>query len=394
MDSQEAPQKRKISPVNLGKNLLVIFLSLIFALGVVEVVLRIYNPLGFRIKGNKILLPINKDEVIHYRHSPKLDKVVRIHRNSLGFKGEEPPPDFADRLTILAIGGSTTEGVGLNDAHTWPLVLEAKLKRNFDKLWLNNAGLSGHSTFGHLILMQDYVLKIKPKVALLLVGINDLGVEAVNDFDARMKVGITFRSLDGFLAGMANHSEVFAALLNLKRYYFPKVSPHVGKEEVDFKTIPLMEVTAEDKAAKKRLYRERYLGPYELRLNNLLEIALTHGIVPILLTQPVLFGDQTDPVTGVNLGKMKIAGDMNGELAWEVLELYNDITRKVGQEKGVLVIDLARELPKNSLYYFDVTHFTNAGAEKAAEIIEAHLQPYLARKFPEYTRSPGAPGKN
>lgn len=395
MNFPAAPKKEKFLPVkNLGKNLLVIFLSLVLALGIVEVALRIYNPLGFRIKGNKILLPINKDETIHY-HSPKLAKIVKIHRNSLGFKGEEPPADFPARLTILTIGGSTTEGVGLNDDKTWPLVLESKLKRNFGKLWLNNAGLSGHSTFGHVILMHDYVAKIKPKVVIFLIGLNDLGIESLNTFDSRMMMGVTFRSLDGFLAGLANHSEVFAALLNLKRYYLPKVMPQVGKEEVNFRTAPTLEVSAQDKAATRQLYRERYLGPYELRLRKLLEMALNQGSVPILLTQPVLYGTQTDPATGVDLRKLQVTKEMNGELAWEMLELYNDITRRVGKEKGMLVIDLAAEMPKNSVYYFDLTHFTNAGAAKAAEIIYGHLQPYLASKFPDYVlTAAGSSSKN
>ena len=394
MDSPAAPKKEKFLLINLGKNLLVIFLSLIFALGLVEGVLRIYNPLGFRIRGNKILLPINKDEVIYY-HSPKLAKMVKIRRNSLGFKGEEPPPDFAGRLTILTVGGSTTEGVGLNDDKTWPLVLESKLKRNFGKLWLNNAGLSGHSTFGHLILMHDYVSKIKPKVVIFLLGLNDLGIESLNPFDRRMEAGVSFRSLDWFLAGLANHSEVFAAFLNLKRHYFPKVVPQVGKEEVNFRTAPTLEVSAQDQAATRQLYRQRYLGSYELRLNELLEMARRQGIVPILLTQPVLYGDGTDAATGVDLRKIQVTREMNGELAWEMLELYNDITRKVGKEKGLLVIDLAREMPKDSSYYFDLTHFTNTGAAKAAEIVSRELQPYLARKFPGNVLTGGSgPGKN
>ncbi len=385
--------KKRSFLMDLGKNLLLVILSLMLALGLVEVALRIYNPLGFRIKGNKILLPINKNETIYY-HSPKLAKIVKIHRNSLGFKGEEPPPDFAARLTILCVGGSTTEGVGLSDDQTWPLVLETKLKKHFRKLWLNNAGLSGHSTFGHLILMHDYVSKIKPKVVIFLIGLNDLGIESLNPFDRRMYMGVSFRSLDGFLAGLANHSEVFAALLNLKRYYFPKVMPQVGKEEVNFRTAPTLEVSAKDKAATKQLYRKKYLGPYELRLRKLLEMAHNQGSVPILLTQPVLYGDQTDPATGVDLRKLQVTREMNGELAWEMLELYNDITRKVGKEKGVLVIDLAEEMPKKSLYYFDLTHYTATGAEKVAEIISRELQPYLARKFPAYALTAAVAGKN
>jgi lysophospholipase L1-like esterase len=394
MSPPAKPERKKSRLANLGKNLLLVGLSLIVALGLMEAVLRVHNPLGFRIKGDKIVLPVNQNEVLHHLNSPKLDKIVEIHRNSLGFKGENPPADFADRLTILAIGGSTTECLELANDQTWPLALQPKLSKDFSKLWINNAGLAGHSTFGHLVLMQDYIVKLKPKVVLFLVGINDVGITAVNEFDTRVNKGISLRSLDGFLSGLANYSEVAAALLNLKRYYFPKIKMKVVHQEIDFRTIPPLAVSAPAEAAKVRLVKEKYLGPYERRLKRLVEIARQHGITPVFLTQPVLYGNLKDPATGVDLGQMQVTDDMNGKLAWEVLELYNDTTRKVGKEQGVLVIDLAAKLPKDSLYYYDFMHFTNEGGEKVADLIYADLKPFLARKFPQYVLASRSPGEN
>ena len=95
MSSGDQPQgQRKTRLRNGGKNLLLVFLSLVFALGLVEIALRIYNPLGFSIKGYKIILPYNKNEVIHHSSQSKLDKTVYLHRNSLGFRGDEPPRDW------------------------------------------------------------------------------------------------------------------------------------------------------------------------------------------------------------------------------------------------------------------------------------------------------------
>ena len=106
---------------NIGKNLLVLLISLILVLGLCELILRIYNPLGFRIKGDKIILPINKKEIIHHEHGlGKLDKVVIHQRNSLGFRGPEPPADFSRDLTIVTVGGSTTECFDLAEDKTWP----------------------------------------------------------------------------------------------------------------------------------------------------------------------------------------------------------------------------------------------------------------------------------
>ena len=380
--------------MRLGQNLLVVFLSLVVALGLVEIALRVYNPLGFRIKGDKIVLPVNRCQVFYHPRSKKLDKRTKVQRNALGFMGENPPPDFAQWLTILTIGGSTTECIELSDNKTWPLVLESKLKQDFRKLWLNNAGLAGHSTVGHLVLMEDYVLKLKPKVVLFLIGINDIGLTRSAEFENRMMQKISFRSLDGFLTGLANYSEVFAAILNLKRFYFPKVTIRIVYEEINLKKIPTLEVSPQAKAAKIKLYREKYLGAFEGRLKKLMQIAQSHGIIPVLLTQPVLYGNLQDPATGINLGNLEISPDMDGDLAWQVMELYNGITRKVGREDGVLVIDLARKMPKNSKYYYDFMHYTNSGSEKVAAIIFQELEPYLAQKFPGYTLHPAETGKN
>ncbi len=379
---------------NVGKNLLVLLISLILVLGICELILRIYNPLGFRIKGDKIILPINKKEIIHHEHGlGKLDRVVVHQRNSLGFRGPEPPADFARDLTIVTVGGSTTECFDLAEDKTWPHVWGLELQRNFKDLWLNNAGLSGNSTFGHYILMQDYLVKLKPKVVIFLVGINDLGLREEGDFDQRIH-GVNFRSLERFLASAAVHSELAAAALNLYRYYFPKstmINNQNKPQEIDFKNLPLFDVSPEAKAALMRDHQDHYLRSYQARLEKLVTICREHHILPVLLTQPVLYGGGVDAATGVDLDHRFVAKDMDGATAWQVLELYNDVTRQVGRERGVLVIDLAREMPKDSTYFYDLMHYTNAGAARLADIIDAHLTPFLAAKFPSYYQGKAAP---
>ncbi|HEY9072617.1 MAG TPA: hypothetical protein VIN67_00670, partial [Desulfobaccales bacterium] len=76
----------------------------------------------------------------------------------------------------------------------------------------------------------------------------------------------------------------------------------------------------------------------------------------------------------------------NGAVGWQILELYNDVTRRVGAEKGLLVIDEAREMPKSSRYYYDLMHFSNLGAAKFADIAARHLSPYLAQKFSAFAK--------
>jgi lysophospholipase L1-like esterase len=380
---------------NIGKNLLVLLISLLLVLGLCELILRVYNPLGFRIKGDKIILPINKKEIIHHEHGlGKLDQVVVQQRNSLGFRGPEPPADFSRDLTIVTVGGSTTECFDLAENQTWPHDLGVNLQRHFNHLWLNNAGLSGNSTFGHYILMQDYLVKLKPKVVIFLVGINDLGLRGERDFDQRIH-GVNFRSLERFLASLAVHSELATAALNLYRYYFPKstmINNQNDPQETDFKKLPPFAVSDVARTALLKDHQDHYVQPYKTRLEKLITICREHNILPVLLTQPVLYGGGVDEATGVDLDHRFVAQDMDGATAWQVLELYNGITREVGRERGVLVIDLARQMPKNSLYYFDLMHYTNAGAAKVADIIATQLTTYLAKRFPEYYQGATASG--
>ncbi|MBI5184572.1 MAG: SGNH/GDSL hydrolase family protein [Nitrospinae bacterium] len=153
-------------------------------------------------------------------HSTKIDKQIIHKKNMLGFRGENPPKNFEEKLTLITVGGSTTECFYLSDGKTWTDVLGKKLNARFSNgTWINNAGLDGHSTFGHLVLMEDYIVRLKPKIALFLVGINDLGREDLRSYDqVQWKKGISFYSCTDFLISMSHYSEVFSLALNMHRY--------------------------------------------------------------------------------------------------------------------------------------------------------------------------------
>ncbi len=110
----------------------------------------------------------------------------------------------------------------------------------------------------------------------------------------------------------------------------------------------------------------------------------------MLVTQPALFGPVVDDVTGVDLGLIAM-GDhgwntgrkWNGAMAWRMFERYNDVTRDLGHERGVPVIDLAKLLPKSSRLYYDTLHFSAEGADVVAGVVARELCPILAERFPD-----------
>lgn len=349
-----------------------------------ELVARASHPFGFRQRGSTLVLPKNKVYDIRADARSRSDQLAAhvVHtKNSLGFRGPEPPADFARWLTLVAIGGSTTECFYLADGKTWPERLGARLQPELRKVWVDNAGLDGHSTFGHLLLTRQAIVGLHPRVTLYLAGINDMFTDAPHDLD-QVKVDP--------VGALADRSELVATVLNLYRWKKTQAIEDLGAmpKPLALRDRPSYELPP---ATAARLWQEQEprLAGFRRRLEQLVALNREHGIEPVLITQPTLLGG-VDARTGLDTRAMEVelAERINGAFAWRLLERYNEVTRKVGGERGVLVVDLARELPKDSTYFYDFFHFTDPGADRVAAIVYAALRPWLAARFPRFANPP------
>ena len=360
--------------------MVLVLLSTGVALVGAELVARASHPFGFRQRGSTLVLPKNKVYDIKAddrSRSDQLEAHVVHTKNSLGFRGPEPPADFARRLTLVAIGGSTTECFYLADGKTWPERLGARLQPALRGVWVDNAGLDGHSTFGHLLLTRQAIVGLHPRVTLYLVGINDMFTDAPHDLD-RVKVDP--------VGALADRSELVATVLNLYRWKKTQAIEDLGAmpKPQALRDRPSYELPA---ASAARLWQEQEprLAGFRRRLEQLVALNREHGIEPVLITQPTLLGG-VDARTGLDTRAMEVelSERINGAFAWRLLERYNDATRQVGVEHDVLVVDLARELPKDSTYFYDFFHMTNEGADRVGAILHDALAPWLAARYPGY----------
>ena len=398
----------------MGKKIGFILFGVFIALLIIELILRVYNPFEFRVKGDKIFLPYNKRMVIKNKDIKKLPKTIIHTKNSLGFRGDEPPggamknkifsKTFEEYFTIIAVGGSTTECYILPDSKSWPEVLNTLLKQDMDKVWVNNAGLVGHTTFGHYILMRDFVINLKPNMVIFLIGLNDLGIDRPNPrFDGDLMEGGKFRDEDilkntrsrglcfstslCFVESVANYSEAVNLFLNLYRNYISlKVVPVPAKASVivpggaDGTELDLLTYAHIPIDYSKKIHTDDRLMGYKERIKSLIYISKENGIEPVFVTQPVLYGKGVDDVSGVNLETIEMYPGSNGYEQLLILERYNDVLRQVGIEENVFVIDAAHKMPHSSKYYYDFVHYTIEGADKLAQIIAVELYPYLKNK--------------
>ena len=74
--------------------------------------------------------------------------------------------------TIVAVGDSLTEGLGVDEDFAYPAVLEKKLQDNGYNYRVINAGISGETSSGTLSRIK-WVLTLKPDIVILVIGAND-----------------------------------------------------------------------------------------------------------------------------------------------------------------------------------------------------------------------------
>lgn len=348
-------------------------LLLLFTVAAAEVLLRLWPPLGIRVQGDRLVLPTDVDDVIRGSALPGSDTVIHVHRNHLGLRGPDLPRDTAGLLRIVAVGGSTTECMYLSDGQDWPALLGAQLSREGRPIWVNNAGLDGHSTFGHAILLDDVVLPLRPQVVLLLVGANELGRSDLGRYD-RAQWRQRSRS-------WPEHSAI------LRTWRAWRQARTVREAGIGHRALELDGTPAPlpPDSLRMQLAREQALLPrYRARLEALITLCRAEGSQPVLMTQPCIAANVMDTALARRLLDLPLLTGTDGRTLLERLDLINSVTRRVAEEQDLPLIDLARELPGGPAHFYDAFHFTKAGSVAVAALCADRLTAYLSARFPQH----------
>ncbi len=74
--------------------------------------------------------------------------------------------------TIVALGDSLTEGLGVEEESAYPAILEQKLREQGYSYRVVNAGISGETSSGTLSRIK-WLMTLKPDIVILVIGAND-----------------------------------------------------------------------------------------------------------------------------------------------------------------------------------------------------------------------------
>ena len=308
-----------------------------------------------------------------------IQKPYRVRTDARGFMlpyNRYEKPD----LTLVFLGGSTVACIYVEEENRFPyLVGNLLAQKTGKKITSINSGVGGNNSLHSLDILLNKIIPVRPDVVVMMHNINDL-VALIYDRTYWSKnptraaiVDFSFyKNLTGLkaLATMARDlyiPNLHAATRILSKKIFGK---KVKDPDDEFAYIRGKKLTVDEAAI---------LDEFKMNLNTFINICRARRITPVLMTQFNRYKINPDPKV---LQAMQGFQSDSGISVSEFMELYarfNQAIREVGQEHGVLVIDLAAMIPQDKQYMYDVVHLNPRGSQLAAQLISERLQPLVPR---------------
>jgi len=316
----------------------------------------------------------------------------RFATNALGLRGDELPNEPSQR--ILALGGSTTECLYLDQEESWPQRLGRELAALGPPTWVGNAGRSGHTLREHRVMLEQLLAELPPiDLVLVLPGVNDLcrylQREGGADPQALEREGARAALLErafsvlprGALVARGPQERLalwqFARGIERRRELRADAQDKDGRVYVRWRA---------NRAASSELRGELpelepALAEYEHHLRALIELARARGTRIAFATQPCLWRADLEPQLEALLW-MGGVGDYQQRAGAPYytaralargLDAFNDRLRAVCAELGAECLELDRALERSGANYYDDVHFNERGAERVALAWLAHL---------------------
>ena len=331
--------------------------------------LREFNPLY-----RDVLAP--SDEVMRLSDGlAQKPYVLRVDRQ--GFIMPAKIHDHPD-LSIVFLGGSTTECVYVDEDNRFPYLAGRLLERQTGlKVNSYNAGRSGNNTLHCLNVLLNKVVNLKPDVVVLMENINDLAILMYdktywNDHPSRsplIEKPPTFKTVGKDL------EQTFHLVRDL-------TFPNLYRELKGWFRLGRPEKADEFHGARGQkitLDQDFLVREFSLNLQTFINICRAREITPVLMTQASRLTNTPDPLIQKMMGSLEASQGITYADFKDAFDRLNQAIRDVGAKNQAPVIDLAREIPPVRENICDVAHFNDRGSRLVAARIAEALTPIIAR---------------
>lgn len=262
-------------------------------------------------------------------------------RDHWGFRGAVGDPA---KVAIVTLGGNQS---AVPDDRTWPATMASVLGGQGREIVVADAGLDGQSTIGLLRVLEAWlpaVPGLKPRFVIASVGIGDVHAEdsAVDRLE---------------------HPDSWARL----RARSVLLRLAAGQPRRDYPAVDWAAAEWTDRPSRPDHTPE--VAAYKDRLGRMAEAIHAMGAVPVFITE--WRGDAR--IKDGRVMGLATANGLNGVDQHRLLARFNAATLAVCQEKGLLCLDLAREIRFVDDDFLDATHPTAHGAEMVGRWLAGKL---------------------
>jgi lysophospholipase L1-like esterase len=296
-------------------------------------------------------------------------------------RAREPPPEESYR--ILAVGGSATECLYLDQEEAWPRLLERHLEAGGRRVFVGNVGMGGRTSRDHRLQLEK-LLPQHPEIraVIALTGINDLqarlGREAPpagpfgpSDYRRAFLV-VPEAWLTPPDAPVWSRTQLAGLVRSLRA---PPPPPHLVQDRTGrfYQGLRARRAAAPRRPSLPDL--SGALDEYRENLAAMADLARARGVRLVLMTQPVLWRAGLPESAEALLW----FGTSGGGEYYDTLQLaeamarYNGVVREVCADRGLSCVDLAGALPQSTSMFYDDCHFTERGGRAAAAVVAERL---------------------
>jgi len=283
-------------------------------------------------------------------------------------------------LTLVFLGGSTTACYYVDEEKRFPCLAGRLLEKDLNlKVNSCNSGVGGNYSLHSLDILLNKVIPLKPDMVVMMHNINDLAVlmYARSYWSKDFKKGHTSpivelhpKIVDTRLLVDRLIPNLYLELKSLEKWLRHTLRPKKAASQED----ELHDI----RGKKITLDKEFLVKEFKMNEQLFINICRARNITPVLMTMANRLKENPDPlIVRLTKGLEKDQGITYQDYK-ETFDLFNQAIRQIGGENRVPVIDLARAVPQEKEYIYDLVHFTNRGSELAAGVIKEKLQPQLA----------------
>ena len=292
---------------------------------------------------------------------------VRYVRDRYGLRDDCASPAAID---ILTVGGSTTDQRYLAQQSTYQAVMEKELSRAAGrKVCVSNAGVDGHSTYGHLAAFRDWfplIPGLKPKLFVFYIGINDANFtrRGPMQLENRPPDPNPLKRLKIVQLGQRLREQVHSIL-------DPQLAYAAGHVPVDWRTANYSQVRL---AADTPAEAARNAAAFRQRLRQLIADAHADGAQVLCVTQPHRRARFFD---GQKRGLAPFFGGDPAHPVYGGLDYdysLQQLNRVMREECGERRLADLYSTSFDDAEFYDYVHMTPSGARKVGSRIAAFIE--------------------